>query len=64
MSKILSIDDVCRMIDEFPGTAPVVAAAMKDLVRQGKCPHAIRVSLNIEPVTMYRLAAPEGESKP
>jgi hypothetical protein len=51
---IYSAEDVCRMIDEYPNTLPEVANVMKQSVRRGECPHAVRVSLKISPVVMYK----------
>jgi len=51
--KPLSAEDVCELIDQYPNVQPEVARVMKDAVRKGECPHALRVSLKIRPITMF-----------
>jgi hypothetical protein len=50
---VYSAEDVCVMIDCFPNVLPEVAQVMKDAIHRGECPHAVRVSLGLKPVTMY-----------
>jgi hypothetical protein len=51
-----SAEDVCKMIDEYLNIRPEVASVMKQSIRKGECPHAVRVSLKLTPVTMYERA--------
>jgi len=51
--KVYSAQDVCKMIDEFPNVRREVADVMKAEILKGECPHAVKASLKIRPVTMY-----------
>jgi hypothetical protein len=51
--SVYSAEEVCKMIDEYPDILPEVANVMKQAVRRGECPHAVRVSLKLSPTTMY-----------
>lgn len=55
---IVSAEELCELIDEFPGVLPEVASVMKTEVRKGKCPLAVRTSLHAIPVTMFEI--PDG----
>ena len=52
-NKILTADDVCDLIDNFPNVLPEVAQVMKAAVKKGECPHALRVSLRLRPITCF-----------
>ena len=52
--KLIPADRVCQMIDDFPNILPEVAQVMKASIRNGQCPHAVRVSLKLVPVTAYQ----------
>lgn len=65
--EIISAFELCRRIAAFPNTRPEVVGVMQNAVLRGECPHAVRVSLKAEPITMYRVplaAAPSEELKP
>jgi hypothetical protein len=50
---VYSAEDVCVMIDCFPNVLPEVAQVMKEAIRRGECPRAVRLSLGLKPVQMY-----------
>lgn len=51
---VYTSEDVCEQIDAYPNILPEMAKVMKDAIMRGDCPHAVRVSLKIAPVTMFR----------
>lgn len=52
--ELLLPEEVCTMIDNYPNVMPEVARLLKGEVMKGIAPHAVRVSLGVEPVTVFR----------
>lgn len=52
--QLLTPDEVCALIDEYPNIIPEVARIMKDAIQRGELPYAVAQSLKLERYTMYR----------
>ena len=57
--ELLSVDEVCKMLDNYTGGNPVVIELMKSEIRKGNCPQAVRHDLEIEPAIAFKWCGPQ-----
>jgi hypothetical protein len=55
MAIILNAEEVCQLIDNYPGILPMVAKGMKSEIRRGNCPWAVTNSLKVRAITMFEV---------